>query len=147
MNATALQPFLTVALPLMFTILVAVWVNTHGVNRGFDGMSAAMNGIHKRLDDLGSPLDRMDTRLERIEAKLDNHETRIIRVEERTSPLTGGPIGAGGSWYIASLIQIGRAETFSDCGKASGTPVFRPESKTQCFDFAGLTRNPSTSQL
>lgn len=73
MNATALQPFLTVALPIMFTILIAVWVNNNGINKGFDG-------IHKRLD-------HVVARLDRIEAKLDNHETRIVRVEERTSPI------------------------------------------------------------
>ena len=54
MNATALQPFLTVALPIMFTILIAVWVNSHGINRGFDGMNAAINGVHKRLDAVGT---------------------------------------------------------------------------------------------
>jgi len=80
MNATALQPFLTIALPIMFTILIAVWVNNHGINKGFDGLNAAILGIHKRLDDVVGRLDR-------IEAKLDNHETRIVRIEERTSPI------------------------------------------------------------
>jgi hypothetical protein len=93
MNGAALQPFLTVALPIMFTILIAVWVNSHGINRGFDGMNAAIHGVHKRLDDMrvdfDKRLDKIDARLERIEAKLDNHETRIVRLEERTSPLTG----------------------------------------------------------
>ena len=42
---------------------------------------------------------------------------------------------------------IHRAENFSDCGKASGTPEFHPESKTPCFDFAGLTGNRTTSRL
>jgi len=64
MNATALQPFLTTALPIMFAILVAAWMNSKG-------------------------FDRIESRLERIETKLDNHETRIVRLEERTSPLTG----------------------------------------------------------
>ena len=89
MNATALQPFLTVALPIMFTILIAVWVNNHGINRGFDGINAAVNGVHKRLDDMNSRLERMDSRLERIEGKLDNHEIRIVRLEERNSPFQG----------------------------------------------------------
>jgi len=89
MNATALQPFLTTALPIMVTILLAVWMN----GKGF-------NGVHKRLDDTNRRFDtlfdegnrrfdKVDARLERIEAKLENHESRIVRLEERTSPLAG----------------------------------------------------------
>jgi hypothetical protein len=64
----ALQPFLTVALPIMFTILIAAWNQKSGIE-----------GINKRLDDIVA-------RLGRIEAKLDNHDERITRLEERTSP-------------------------------------------------------------
>jgi flagellar capping protein FliD len=103
MNATALQPFLTTALPIMFAILVAAWMNS----KAFDGMNTSINAVHKRLDDMREDLrqrfdqvnqrfnamdkrfDKIDARLERIEAKLDNHETRLVRLEERTSPLTG----------------------------------------------------------
>jgi hypothetical protein len=59
----ALQPFLTVALPIMATIALATWSQ------------------NKRLDDIVS-------RLSRIESKLDSHDERIIRLEERTNPLT-----------------------------------------------------------
>lgn len=88
MNTTAfLQPFLSTALPIMFAVLVASWLN----GKGFDG-------VHKRLDDLKDDMNRrfnevngrfdeVNRRLERIEAKLDNHEGRIVRLEERTSPL------------------------------------------------------------
>jgi hypothetical protein len=69
LNPTALQPFLTTALPIMFTLLIAAWMNNKGVD-----------GIHKRLDDI-------IVRLGRIETKLENHDERIVRLEERTSPL------------------------------------------------------------
>lgn len=75
MNATMLQPFLTTALPIVLSILVAVPVN----NKRLDDMKS----------DIGRRLDKIEQRLERIEAKLDNHETRIIRLEERTSPVAG----------------------------------------------------------
>jgi hypothetical protein len=62
MNATALQPFLSTALPIMFTILIAAWMNS----KGFDG-------VNKRLDDIAA-------RLGRIELKLENHDERIVRL-------------------------------------------------------------------
>ena len=67
-----LQQFTAVALPLMFTVLVAVWIN----NKAFDG-------INKRLDDIVG-------RLGRIEAKLDDHAERIARLEGQSSPITRG---------------------------------------------------------
>ena len=63
------------ALPIMFTILIAVWVN----NKSIDG-------IHRRLDDMRNDIVK---RPDRIEGKLDDHDRRITRVEERTSPLRG----------------------------------------------------------
>jgi tetrahydromethanopterin S-methyltransferase subunit G len=76
MNPAIFQtPFVQTALPLMFTILIAVWVN----NKSIDG-------IHRRLDDMRNDIVK---RLDRIEAKLDDHERRITHVAERTSPLRG----------------------------------------------------------
>jgi tetrahydromethanopterin S-methyltransferase subunit G len=76
--ATFQPPFVQTAMPIMFTILIVVWVN----NKAFDD-------IHKRLDglksDMNRRLDEVNARLTRIERKLDNHEERIVRVEERTS--------------------------------------------------------------
>jgi hypothetical protein len=63
MNGTPLQQFLTVAGPIMLTIMIAAWVNSRAINRGFNRMNAAINGIHKRLDDIGSLLDRMEARI------------------------------------------------------------------------------------
>jgi hypothetical protein len=58
MNPAILQiPFVQTALPVMFTILIAVWVN-----------NKALDGIHRRLDDIIK-------RLERIEIKLVSYKT------------------------------------------------------------------------
>jgi hypothetical protein len=61
-----LQQFLSVALPIMVTLVVSIWLASVSQN--------------KRLDDIVR-------RLERMESKLDLHEERLVRVEERTSPL------------------------------------------------------------
>jgi hypothetical protein len=55
------QPFFQVALPIVFTILIAVWVNNHGINKGFDGMN-------KRIDDVVARLGRIEDRLLALEA-------------------------------------------------------------------------------
>lgn len=60
------QQFLPVALPIMVTLVVSIWLASISQN--------------KRLDDIVR-------RLERMEGKLDLHEERLVRVEERTSPL------------------------------------------------------------
>jgi predicted nuclease with TOPRIM domain len=68
-----LQQFLSVALPIMVTLVATVWTAQWSQN--------------KRLDDLSKRVDEVIRRLERIESKLETHEERITRVEERTSPL------------------------------------------------------------
>jgi hypothetical protein len=60
------QQFLSVALPIMVTPVVSIWLASVSQN--------------KRLDDIVR-------RLERMESKMDLHEERLVRVEERTSPL------------------------------------------------------------
>jgi hypothetical protein len=60
------QQFLSVALPIMVTLVVSIWLASISQN--------------KRLDDIVR-------RLERMESKRDLHEERLVRVEERTSPL------------------------------------------------------------
>lgn len=57
------QPFFQVALPLIITIAIAVWVN-----------NKAIDGIHKRLDDIV-------TRLTRIENLLADHDKRLTTLE------------------------------------------------------------------
>lgn len=68
--------FVQVALPLMFTVLIAAWIN----NKGLDTINRRFDDVHRRLDEITA-------RLERIERKLDSHDERIVRLEERTSPL------------------------------------------------------------
>jgi hypothetical protein len=58
------SPFVQTALPIMFTILIAVWVN----NKAFDGINNSIAGVHKRLDDIIA-------RLIRIETKQDDHRS------------------------------------------------------------------------
>lgn len=60
------NPFFTVALPIVLTLIWSVISQ----NRGFSEMG-------KRIDDV-------IRRLERIEAKLDGFAERIARLEERT---------------------------------------------------------------
>ena len=69
-----LQQFLSVALPIMVTLVVSIWLASVSQN--------------KRLDDIVR-------RLERMESKLDLHEERLVRVEERTSPLRRSPVSNG----------------------------------------------------
>lgn len=57
------QPFFQVALPLMVTAAVAVWVN-----------NKAIDGIQRRLDDIV-------TRLTRIENLLMDHDKRLTALE------------------------------------------------------------------
>ena len=80
----ALQPFLTVALPIMVTIVASMWSNNSrltDMRTDFDRHIGAFRAdFNRRFDDV-------TTRLDRIERKLDNHEERIVRVEERTSIL------------------------------------------------------------
>jgi hypothetical protein len=61
-----LQQFLSVALPIMATLVVSIWL--------------ASVSQSKRLDDIVR-------RLERMGSKLDLPEEWFVRVEEGTSPL------------------------------------------------------------
>ena len=75
-NAVLASPFVSVALPIVFAVFLASWMQ----NKRFDDMN-------RRFDDMNRRFDEVLARLTRIEAKLDNHEERLIRVEERTSPV------------------------------------------------------------
>ena len=75
-----LQSFVTVALPIMITMLLAMWTS----NRGSSEVSARVGDMRA---DMNRGFDEVNTRLDRIEKKLDNHEERIVRLEERTSPI------------------------------------------------------------
>ena len=64
------NPFFTVALPIVGTLIWAVISQ----NRGFDLLG-------KRIDDVSKRIDDIIKRLERIEVKLDNHGERIAKLE------------------------------------------------------------------
>lgn len=89
-------PFVQVALSIMFTLLLAVWMNNRGfdgVYKSLDGVYKSLDGVYKAFDGLNRRLDAIVARLGRIEVKLDNHEERIVRLEERTSRSHAGRAG------------------------------------------------------
>jgi hypothetical protein len=102
----ALQQFMSVALPIMVTLVATIWIaqwsqnkRFDDLNRRFDDLKEDMNrrfdglqtDVNRRFDSLKTDMDRrfdeVIKRLDRIEAKLDDHEERIVRLEERTSPV------------------------------------------------------------
>lgn len=94
----ALQPFLTVALPIMITLIAAMWTNNSRLNDMSSRLSDFRDSanrdstnlrdtMNRGFAEVNRRIDQLDVRMERIECKLDNHEDRLIRLEERTSPL------------------------------------------------------------
>jgi len=73
-----LQSFVSVALPIMITMLLAMWNS----NRGSSEVSARVTDLRA---DMNRRFDEVITPLDRIELKLEGHEERIVRLEERTS--------------------------------------------------------------
>ena len=77
-----LQQFVSIALPIMLTMIVTIRLASWSQNKRFDDLradiSARFTEVHRRIDEIPGPLDR-------IEKKLDSHEQRIVRLEERTS--------------------------------------------------------------
>jgi hypothetical protein len=70
MAAVLNQPFFQVALPLMFTILIAVWANS----KGFDG-------VNKRIDDISARLGRIEDRLLALETRFSVLERKVDALE------------------------------------------------------------------
>lgn len=62
------QPFFQVALPIMLTFLIAVWVN----NKAFDA-------TNRRLDDIVARLGRIEDRLLALERKVNDLELKAWR--------------------------------------------------------------------
>jgi hypothetical protein len=80
MNPAVLNnPFVHVALPVMFTILIATWINNKGFDKGFDGVNRRIDDLNRRIDDLRSDMitrfDEVNRRLDRIEDTLKTHTT------------------------------------------------------------------------
>ena len=80
----ALQQFVTVALPIMVTLVATIWIASWSQNKRFDDLRSDMAA---RFAEVNRRIDEMVGRLDRIERKLDNQEERIVRLEERTSLL------------------------------------------------------------
>ena len=82
-----LQSFVAVALPIMITMLLAMWNGNRGNSELGARITDMRTDMNRRFDDVNRRFDEVNTRLDRIERKLDNHEERIVRLEERTSPI------------------------------------------------------------
>ena len=125
-----LQQFISVALPIMVTLIATIWIASWSQNKRFDDwtkrfeeLRADMNRrfsdmtieSNARFDDLRSDMnhrfgelksdmnrrfDEVNARLGRIETKLDNHEERLVRPEERTSPNEPRPYAGD---YVVAL--------------------------------------------
>ena len=69
---TALQnPFFTVALPIVITMIVSVATGLALQNKRFDDLRSDMN----------RQFDEVNKRLDRIDAKLEVHGERIAKIE------------------------------------------------------------------
>lgn len=94
------NPFFQVALPIMFSILVAIWLN----GKGFDGITRRLDDLRSDVNilrsDMNTRLNEVNRRLENIEAKLDNHGA----LEERTSSVIRGRLTGGDSGGIRTRI-------------------------------------------
>jgi len=96
MNPAVLNnSFVQVALPIMFTILIATWINNKGFDKGLEGVHKAMDkgldAVNRRIDDLRSDMNdrfrEVNSSLDRIDDTLKTHSGQIAALEERVSPL------------------------------------------------------------
>ena len=62
--------FMQVALPIMFTVLLAAWINSRGIDKGLEGVS-------RRLDDLRADMNNrfgeVNRRLDHLDETLKTH--------------------------------------------------------------------------
>jgi serine phosphatase RsbU (regulator of sigma subunit) len=81
----ALQQFVSVALPIMVTLVATIWIAQWSQNKRFDDLKDSLRSeMNSRFNEVNRRLDAIEQRLERIESKLEIHDQRITRVEERT---------------------------------------------------------------
>ena len=66
--------FVQVALPIMFSVLVAAWWQ----NKRVDDLKDAMN---ERFASIEKHLEKIDAQLDKIETRLEEFAGRIIRLE------------------------------------------------------------------
>ena len=55
---SALQQFLSVALPIMVTLVATIWIAQWSQNKRFDDMGKRFEDLGKRFDDLKSDMNR-----------------------------------------------------------------------------------------
>ncbi len=92
MNPAVLNnSFVQVALPIMFTILIATGVNNKGLDGVHKAMHKGLDTVNRRIDDLRSDMNdrfgEVNHRLDRIDDTLKTHSAQIAALEERVSPL------------------------------------------------------------
>lgn len=91
MNAVnpVLVQFVSVALPIMVTLVATIWIASWSQNKRFDDINRRFDDLRAELNarfaEVKRRINEILARLDRIEKKLDNHEGRIVRLEERTS--------------------------------------------------------------
>lgn len=71
--SAALLPFLTIALPIMCTMVASVWAMISTNNGRLDDMVSNNN---RRLDDIAARLGRIEDRLLSLESKVGSLELR-----------------------------------------------------------------------
>ena len=67
----AIQNFLSISLPIMFTLVGTIWVASWSQNKRFDDLRSDLHSrfdnVNKRFDDMNRRFDDVTTRLVRIE--------------------------------------------------------------------------------
>jgi hypothetical protein len=83
------QPFIQIALPIMITFVLSIWLATWTQNKSFGQLGKRIDDfradVNARFLSIENRLARIESRLDSIDAKLSEHGERITRVEERLS--------------------------------------------------------------
>jgi len=80
-QAIASNPFFTVALPIVITLIVAMVTQNKRIDDLHKRIDDLRDSINERLDRIDHRLDGIDQRLAAIEAKLSEHGERIAKLE------------------------------------------------------------------
>ncbi len=82
----AFQQFVSVALPIMVTLMVTVWTAQWSQNKRFDNLNKRFDDLkadmNRRFADIHSDMirrfDSVERRFDRIEKKLDDHDGPMV---------------------------------------------------------------------
>lgn len=72
------QPFFQVALPIMVTLVVAIWVAQWSQNKRFDDLK---ENINERFKEVNKRLDKIENILEDVQKTLKDYGERIVKLE------------------------------------------------------------------